>query len=165
MMPGDVEEQGDDEHAHRRQDRGADDAVGLGVEHGRDRAEAEALAQGVEGAEQRRPPRLDHDHDAEEEGTEAGQPEAARDRDGGVGVAAAEVDADRLGGRGPPHAPPATSTTSRTSVFTLTPATVIDRVALDDRLVSTNVSLNAGLPDRSCVGAVVVCVIASSKDR
>ena len=73
---GDVEEQGDDEHAHRREDRGADDAVGLGVEHRRDRAEAEPLAHGVENAEQRRPPRLDGDEDAEEEGAEAGQPEA-----------------------------------------------------------------------------------------
>ena len=46
--------QRDDEHAHRRQDRGAHDAVGLGVEHGRDGAEAESLAEGVEDAEQRR---------------------------------------------------------------------------------------------------------------
>ena len=38
----------------------------------------------------------------------------------------------------------------------LTPATVIDRAAGLVRWVSTNVSLSAGLPERSRVGAVAV---------
>ena len=140
--------------------------VGLGVEHGRDGAEAEPLAQGVEDAEQRGPPRLDGDEDAEEERAEAGQPEPAGDRDGGVGVAGAEIDADRC--RWPRPSPTRHRRPGRRagpSSSAPTPPTVIERVALDDRLVSTNFSLSAGLPERSGVGAVVVCVMASSKVR
>ena len=91
----------DHEHAQRREDRRADDAVGLGVEHGRDRTEAESLAHRVQRAEKRRPQRLHRDEDAEEEGAEARQPESAGDGDGGVGVSAADVDPDRFGGGGP----------------------------------------------------------------
>ncbi len=103
--PGDVEQQRDDEHAQRRQHRGTDDALRLSVEHRRDRAEAEPLADGVEQPEQRGAARLDGDGDAEQERAEAGQPEAAGDRDGGVGVAAAEIDGDGLDRRGPPPRP------------------------------------------------------------
>ena len=46
-----------------------------------------------------------------------------------------------------PHAPPATSTARRTNVFTLTPATDMDRVAGFVRCASTNLSLSAGLPE------------------
>ena len=59
-----------------------------------------------------------------------------------------------------PQAPPATSTTSSTSVLRLTPATVIDRVvAASVSWVSTNLSLKAGLPELRRVDAVVVCAM------
>lgn len=96
-----VEDQRSDEHAQGRQDRSAHDAVGLSVERGRDRAETETLAQGVEHAEQRRPCRLCRDEDAEEEGAEAGKPEPTRDGHGCVGVPAPEIEGRRLDGGGP----------------------------------------------------------------
>ena len=61
-----------------------------------------------------------------------------------------------------PQAPPATSTTNRISVLTLTPATVMDRAALAVRWVSMNFSLSAGLPDWSRVDAVAVCAMRPS---
>src|SRR4029078_5549158 len=74
------------------------------VEHRRDRAEAEAFADGVERAEQRRATRVDDDEDAEQERAEAGQPEPARDRARRVGIAVAEIDSHRLrGGRPSPR--------------------------------------------------------------
>ena len=51
--PCDIEEQRRDEDGDRAQDRRSDDAIGLRVERGRDRAQAEALQDRVHNAEQR----------------------------------------------------------------------------------------------------------------
>ncbi len=59
-----------------------------------------------------------------------------------------------------PQTPPAINTSNSTSVLMLTPATVIERVALAVSWVSTNFSLNAGLPEWSRVDPVAVCVMS-----
>jgi hypothetical protein len=47
----------------------------------------------------------------------------------------------------------------------LTPATVIDRIALAESWVSTNFSLSAGLPERSRGDVSADCAIGSPPER